>query len=178
MTLESCGVWVPSEVVMTAAGWLALGGHMNLPLAIVAGTLGNLVGSLIAYGLAAKWGEPLLLGPGKWVGITPKHIAHAKKWFDRFGMWSVFIGRDLPVIRTYISFPAGLSKVKLVPFAALTLLGSIPWNAALVLAGYQFGAKYDQVAGPISKAAILIGIAVAVIMVMWYMRGRARTREA
>ena len=122
MVAESCGLPFPSEVIMPTSGLLAATGHMNLVAAIVAGAAANLVGSLIAYVLAARFGEPLLLGPGRYVGIRRHHLEIADGWFRRWGLWAVLIGRVLPVIRTYISFPAGLARVDLARFSILTFV--------------------------------------------------------
>lgn len=176
MTVESCGVPFPSEVIMPSAGLLAATGHLNLAEAILAGAVGNLAGSLLAYVLAARFGEPLLLGPGRWIGIRPHHLEIADGWFRRWGLWAVFFGRDLPVVRTYISFPAGLAKVRLGWFTILTFAGALPWCAALALVGYTLGKNYDRVSGPIQYAAIAIALLVAVVVVLWYRRGRATAR--
>ena len=175
MVLESCGVPFPSEVVMPTGGLLAATGHMNLVAAIFAGAAANLVGSLIAYGLAARFGEPLLLGPGRYIGIRRHHLEIADGWFRRWGLWAVFIGRVLPVVRTYISFPAGLARVDLLRFSILTFLGALPWCAALALAGYALGRNYDRISGPIEKIAIGIALLVALAVVIWYLRGRRET---
>ncbi len=176
MVGESCGLPFPSEVIMPTAGLLAAAGHMNLVAAIVAGAAANLVGSLIAYGLAARFGEPLLLGPGRYVGIRRHHLEMADGWFRRWGLLAVFIGRVLPVIRTYISFPAGLARIDLVRFSALTLIGALPWCAALALVGYGLGRNYDRISGPIEKAAIVVALLVVAIVVVWYLRGREPRR--
>src|SRR5579864_3613417 len=136
MVAESCGLPFPSEVIMPTAGLLAATGHMNLVGAIIVGTVGNLVGSLIAFGVAARFGEPLLLGPGRYIGIRRHHLEIADGWFHRWGLLAVLIGRVLPVIRTYISFPAGLARIDLPRFSALTFLGALPWSAALAIVGY------------------------------------------
>jgi len=175
MVVESCGVPFPSEVTMPVAGLLAAAGHMNLVAVIVTGALANLIGSLIAYWLAARWGEPLLLGPGRYAGIRRHHLELADTWFQRWGLWAVFFGRMLPVIRTYISFPAGLARVDLPRFSALTFVGALPWCAALTLVGYTLGRNYERISGPIEKAAIVIALLVAAGLVVWYFRGR---REA
>ena len=178
MVAESCGLPFPSEVIMPTSGLLAAGGHMNLVAAIVAGALANLVGSLLAYVLAARFGEPLLLGPGRYVGIRRHHLEIADGWFRRWGLIAVLIGRVLPVIRTYISFPAGLARVELVRFSILTFVGALPWCAALALVGYELGKNYDRVSGPVEKAAIAIAVLVVVVVVAWYVRGREpRSRE-
>jgi membrane protein DedA with SNARE-associated domain len=178
MAAESCGFPFPSEVIMPTAGVLAATGQMNLGAAILAGTVGNLVGSLIAFGLAARFGEPLLLGPGRWIGIRAHHIEIADGWFQRWGLWAVLIGRVLPVVRTYISFPAGLARIKIVPFTILTFVGALPWCAALALVGYTLGKNYDRVSGPMQKIAIVAAVLVVVVVVVWYLRGRTTARAS
>ncbi|HKW59965.1 MAG TPA: DedA family protein [Candidatus Dormibacteraeota bacterium] len=175
MVFESCGVPFPSEVVMPTGGLLAATGHMNLVAAIFAGAAANLAGSLIAYGLAAKFGEPLLLGPGRYIGIRRHHLEIADGWFQRWGLWAVFFGRVMPVVRTYISFPAGLARVDLLRFSVLTFAGALPWCAALALVGYTLGRNYERISGPLEKGAIGIALLVAVALVIWYLRGRRET---
>jgi len=173
MAAESCGIPFPSEVIMPSAGLLAATGHLNLAEAILAGTVGNLLGSLLAFALAARFGEPLLLGPGRWVGIRAHHLEIADGWFQRWGLWAVFFGRVLPVVRTYISFPAGLAHINLVWFSVLTFVGALPWCAALALVGYTLGKNYERVSGPIQLAAIVVAVVVAIVVVAWYLRGRS-----
>ena len=177
MVFESCGFPFPSEVVMPTGGLLAATGHMpgGLVAVIVAGAVANLVGSLIAYGVAARFGEPLLLGPGRYVGIRRHHLEMADGWFRRWGLPAVFIGRVLPVIRTYISFPAGLARIDLTRFSVLTFAGALPWCAALAIVGYVLGRNYDRISGPLEKAALVIALVVVVAVVVWYVRGRRET---
>ncbi len=177
MAAESCGLPFPSEVIMPVGGALAAAGHLNLGLVILAGAVGNLVGSAVAYWLAARFGTPLLLGPGRRVGFSEKHLAMADRWFDRYGLLAVFIGRVLPVIRTYISFPAGLAGVRRTPFALLTFVGALPWCAALALVGFELKSNYDTIAGPLSKAAIVIALVVAIGLVVWFLRVRASANQ-
>jgi len=179
MVGESCGFPFPSEVIMPTSGLLAASGHMNLVAAIFAGAAANLVGSLIAYGIAARWGEPLLLGPGRYIGIRRHHLEIADGWFRRWGLLAVLLGRVLPVIRTYISFPAGLARIDLAKFSLLTFVGALPWCAALAIVGYALGRNYDRISGPVEKGAIVIALLVVAVVVVWYIRGREpRTREA
>jgi membrane protein DedA with SNARE-associated domain len=176
MAAESCGFPFPSEVIMPTGGLLAASGHMNLLAAIIVGAVGNLIGSLIAYGVAARWGEPVLLGPGRWIGIRAHHLEIADGWFRRYGLIAVLIGRVLPVVRTYISFPAGLARIELTKFSALTFIGALPWCAGLALVGYVLGKNYDRVSGPIEKAAIVVAVLVVIAVVVWYVRGRSTAR--
>ena len=178
MTVESCGIPFPSEVIMPFGGYLASQGHVSLAGVIVAGAAGNLIGSLIAYGLAARWGEPLLLGPGRWIGISRRHIEVADRWFQRHGLAAVLVGRVIPVVRTYISFPAGLARVDLVRFSVLTFAGALPWCAALAAAGYAVGASYDKISGPIEVVAIVVAVLVVGVVIGWIVRNRRRTTAA
>ena len=177
MVGESCGFPFPSEVIMPTAGLLAATGHMNLVLAIIAVGVANLVGSLIAYGVAARFGEPLLLGPGRYIGIRRHHLEIADGWFRRWGLLAVLVGRVLPVIRTYISFPAGLARIDLLRFSILTLVGALPWCAALAIVGYVLGRNYDRISGPLEKGAIAIALLVVIAVIAWYVRGREPARR-
>jgi membrane protein DedA with SNARE-associated domain len=174
MAAESCGIPFPSEVIMPFAGFFAAQGHISLTGSIIAGTLGNVAGSLVAYGLAARFGRPLLLGPGRRIGISAAHLDLADRWFERHGLTAVLVGRVLPVVRTYISFPAGLARVEPVRFTLLTAIGALPWCIALAAAGYAIGANYSRVSGPIEVAAIVIAVIVVAIVVAWFVRGRRR----
>ena len=174
MLVNSCGVPIPSEVIMPVAGLLAAAGHFSIVVVIIAGVAGNWLGALLAYGLARRFGRPLLLGPGRRVGISERHLDSADEWIHRYGPAAVFFGRMLPVIHTYISFPAGLAKMQPIWFAGLSLLGSTVWVAFLSILGYEVGANYTKVSGPIGTAAIVIAVVVVVVVVAWYLRGRSR----
>ncbi len=177
MAVESCGVPFPSEVIMPVAGYFAAQGRISLVAAIVLGALGNLVGSLVAYWLALRFGRALLLGPGRRIGISAKHLDMADRWFSRFGLPAVFFGRLLPAVRTYISFPAGLARVQPVWFAVLTFVGALPWCAALAGVGYAVGRNYDKVSGPIGKAAIVLAVLIVIVVIAWFVRGRRSARS-
>ena len=177
MTLESCGVPFPSEVVMPAGGALATSGHLVLGAVVIAGAAGNLIGSLLAYALAARFGEAVLLGPGRWIGISLSHLVLAERWFARRGLAAVFLGRLLPAVRTYISFPAGRASVDPARFAVLTVAGALPWCAALAAAGFALGSSYDDVSGPIGRLAVAVGLGLAAGLGVWLYRGRATALE-
>ncbi|MGA7987500.1 MAG: DedA family protein [Candidatus Dormiibacterota bacterium] len=172
MLINSCGVPFPSEVIMPVAGVLAAAGHFSIVVVIIAGIAGNWLGALLAYALARRFGRSLLLGPGRHVGISPRHLEMADRWIDRYGLAAVFFGRMLPVVHTYISFPAGLAKMQPVWFAGLSLVGSAVWVTFLAVLGYEVGANYTRVSGPIGTAAIVIAVVVVVALIAWYLRGR------
>jgi membrane protein DedA with SNARE-associated domain len=172
MTVQCIGVPFPSEVIMPLAGYLASTGSLNLVAVIVLGIVGNVVGSLIAYALAAWLGEPVLLGPGRYIGIRRHHVEIADRWFRSHGTAAVFWGRFLPVIRTYISFPAGLARIRIDTFTLMTFLGTIPWTVALTVAGYEGGKNWNHISGPIGDAGIVLGVILVVAVVVWFVRGR------
>lgn len=172
MALNGCGIPIPSEVIMPVAGYFAATGHLNVAAAVIAGAVGNTLGGLLAYSLARRYGRPLLLGPGRRIGISPSHLDLAEGWFARFGYPAVFFGRFLPVVTSYVSFPAGLAKINPVAFAVLSLAGSLVWCSALTAVGYGVGANYTRVSGGISKVAIGLGVVVVVVIAAWFIRGR------
>ena len=172
MAGESCGLPLPSEVVVPAGGALAALGHLNLIAVVLVASAANLTGSVIAYWIAALWGERFLLGPGRWIGIRRHHIRIADRWFQRYGLFAVFLGRLLPVVRTYISFPAAMARVPFGRFLLLTFAGAVPWNFALAWVGYTLGAQLDTVARFIQQGGYLVAVLVLVVVALWWWRGR------
>ncbi|HXZ99998.1 MAG TPA: DedA family protein [Candidatus Binatia bacterium] len=181
MTVQCVGVPFPSEVIMPLAGYLVSAGHLgpagaaqgvDLLLVIVLGVAGNVVGSLLAYWLAAWLGEPVLLGPGRYIGIRRHHVEIADRWFRRHGRAAVLLGRFLPVVRTYISFPAGLARMPLTEFTLYTTVGTIPWVTALALAGWAVGSTWNRISGPIQTAGIVLAILIVLAVIGWFVQGR------
>jgi membrane protein DedA with SNARE-associated domain len=172
MAAESAGIPISSEIVVPLGGALASEGKLSFVGVVLAASAGNLLGSLIAYLLIRRYGERLILGPGRRLGLTAGHLRLANRFFARFGLFAVFVGRLLPVIRTYISFPAGLSRITLLPFTLATVAGAIPWNLALAYAGYQLGKQYERVAGTLGRFTLPLAIALLVLIVVGYYYGR------
>jgi membrane protein DedA with SNARE-associated domain len=186
MAAESAGVPISSEIVVPLGGALAsqgklgLGGTMvQLALVVMVSSLANLAGSLIAFWLTRRYGERVVLSrAGRWLGLSRGHLRLANRFFDRFGLWAVFVGRLLPIIRTYISFPAGLSKIGYLRFTVATMAGAIPWNFALAYAGYKLGQHYEQVAATLGPFAIPIAIGIVILLgVLWWLGRRAGEDE-
>jgi membrane protein DedA with SNARE-associated domain len=179
MAGESAGLPISSEIVVPLGGALASQGKLNLVLVVLVCSIANLAGSLIAFWLTRRYGERVVLSrAGRWMGLSRGHLRLANRFFDRFGLWAVFVGRLLPIVRTYISFPAGLSKIGYVRFTLATLAGAIPWNFALAYAGYKLGQHYEQVAATLGPFAIPIAIGVVILLaVLWWLGRRAGEDE-
>src|SRR5258708_26416863 len=135
MLLESACIPVPSEATMLFAGFTVANHQHSLFAITVAGVAGNLVGSWIAYGVGWFGRIELLEKHGKWLHISPSQIARADRWFTRYGSITVLATRVMPIVRTFISLPAGVAKMPFWRFSALTLVGCIPWGVALGLVG-------------------------------------------
>jgi membrane protein DedA with SNARE-associated domain len=168
MLLESMGILIPSEAISPFAGYLVSEGKMGFPAAVTAGVLGNLVGSCIAYAIGFWGGRELWFRYGKYVGVRAHHLAVAEKWFDRYGEFTVFISRCLPVVRTFISFPAGAARMNFAKFIFYTLLGCIPWVCALTYFGYTLGENWETIGDYLhyldyAVAAALVGGAIYVL---------------
>ena len=178
MTAESAGLPISSEIVVPLGGALASQGKLNLALVIAVASLANLTGSLIAFWLTRRFGERIVLSRlGRRLGLSRGHLRLANRFFERFGLWAVFIGRLLPIVRTYISFPAGVSKIGYVRFVVATLAGAIPWNFALAYAGYKLGQQYQTVAKDISPFVIPIAIVVVILLAAAWWFGRRLGEE-
>lgn len=172
MAAESAGIPISSEIVVPLGGALASQGKIPFAGVVIASSLGNLVGSLVAYLVIKRYGEGLILGPGRRVGLTAGHLRIAKRFFERFGLFAVFAGRLLPVVRTYISFPAGLSRITVVPFSIATILGAVPWNVALAYAGFKLGQNYERVSGALGPFTIPLAVVVVLALIVAYYYGR------
>jgi membrane protein DedA with SNARE-associated domain len=183
MTAESACVPIPSEATMLFAGFaVAEPGtshahhHLTLFGIVAAGVAGNLVGSWIAYAVGRAGRLELVERHGRWLHITPSRIEWADRWFTRYGAPAIFFSRMLPIIRTFISLPAGIAKMPVVRFTVLTLAGSVPWVLALALAGEAVGSEWKDV----RKGFDYVDYAVValVVLAIAYVIVRRRRRPA
>jgi membrane protein DedA with SNARE-associated domain len=179
MAGESAGLPISSEIVVPLGGALASQGKLNFVLVVAVSSVANLVGSLIAFYLTRRFGERVVLSrAGRWLGLSRGHLRLAHRFFGKFGLWAVFVGRLLPIVRTYISFPAGLSKIGYLRFTLATMAGAIPWNFALAYAGYRLGQHYETVAATLGPFAIPIAIGVVILLgVAWWFGRRMGEEE-
>src|SRR5579864_7226575 len=147
MAIESACIPLPSEVIMPFSGYLVLTGRFELQLVAIAGAIGCLLGSYVAYFVGAFGGRWFLLRYGRWVLIAPHEVELADRFFARWGAPAVFFSRMLPVVRTFIAFPAGVARMRLLPFTIYTLAGSYPWCLALAYLGMKLGQNWGTL-GP------------------------------
>lgn len=183
MVLESACIPVPSEVVMLFGGALAGGVvvagvhvHMNVVAVALAGVAGNLVGSSIAYAVGRIGGRPLVERFGRYVLLRDDDLRRAERFFERRGAAAVLVGRVLPVVRTFISLPAGVAEMRFGPFALLTTLGSLPWTFALAYAGWALAANWKSVSSAFTPVSIVIGVLI-VAAIAWWALLRLRNRH-
>jgi membrane protein DedA with SNARE-associated domain len=187
MTLESACIPIPSEITMLFGGALANAGfvaslgvegkHLNFVAVGLAGTFGNLVGSWIAWGVGWRGGRPLIERWGRYVFLRKHELDRAEVWFERHGEAAVFISRLLPVIRTFISLPAGIAEMRFLRFSVYTFLGCLPWTFALTALGYALGSQWHVVDRFLRPVSIVIAVLVAVAAGWWlYRRWREQQR--
>lgn len=183
MVAESACIPIPSEATMMFAGFAIAdpgGSHAHHELTmvgvIVAGVLGNLVGSWIAYAVGRAGRLELVERHGHWLHIKPSHLAWADRWFARWGAPAIFFSRMLPIVRTFISLPAGVAKMPFWRFTVLTLLGSIPWVVGLTIAGHAVGSNWMSVRKGFTYADYVV-VVLIVAAVGWAVLKRMRGRS-
>ena len=169
MALETLIPPIPSELIMPLAGFTINQGKLNFTLVIIAGTIGSVLGAIPWYFLGKYWGlkriKKIAERYGKWITISGEDLEKVKIWFDRRGNLAVLIGRLVPGIRTYISLPAGINKMRLWSFLTYSILGTFLWVSFLTGTGYILGANYEAVGTylkPISKLVLLVIFAIAI----------------
>ena len=184
MVAESACIPVPSEVIMlfggALAGGLVVSGvhlHLNVFLVALAGAVGNLVGSLIAYAVGRSGGRMLVERWGRYVLIRREELDRSEAFFARHGDLAVLIGRVLPVVRTFISLPAGIAEMPVGRFSVLTLVGSVPWTFGLAVAGQALAAHWQDVAAAFTPISVVVGVLLLAAAVWWVVRTRSERRE-
>ncbi|MBB3346497.1 MULTISPECIES: DedA family protein [unclassified Sphingomonas] len=173
MAIESACIPLPSEIIMPFAGYLVSTGELNLFLAATAGAIGCNIGSVIAYEIGRRGGRPMAEKFGRYVLIGPGELDLADRFFNRWGAWAILIGRMLPVIRTFVAFPAGVARMKLIPFHVYTFVGSWPFCLLLAWIGMTLGDKWNS--DPRLKAffhradaAIGVVLVAAIAFYVWH----------
>jgi membrane protein DedA with SNARE-associated domain len=183
MAIESACIPLPSEIIMPFAGYLVYLGHLNLWWTATAGAIGCNLGSVVAYWVGAKGGRPLVERYGRWVLMSKHDLDRMTEYFNKYGSITVLIGRLLPVVRTFIAFPAGIAKMPQLRFHIYTFIGSWPWCLALAYAGMKLGQQWDD---PHSRfhemfhrfhTAIIVLILIAGVWFVWTHLHRAHKEK-
>ncbi len=181
MAIESAAIPLPSEVIMPLAGWLliqAKGDPLSYTLiAGLAGGLGCVAGSLLTYYIGAIGGRPLLLKYGKYIFINEHHIDLADKWFAERGEVTAFVSRLLPVVRTFISIPAGIARMNVLRFTFYTFIGSFIWCTALAAGGWYFGSKWEDLRNVMRPFDYPIAAIVLAVLIYVFIRGRQSAKR-
>lgn len=169
MAIESACIPLPSEIIMPFSGYLVFTGEMNLWLVGLAGAAGCVLGSLVAYYAGAWGGRPLIEKYGKYILISRHDLDLADRWFQRHGDITIFIGRLLPVIRTFIAFPAGVARMNLWRFNLYTFVGSYIWSLGLAWVGMKLGEHWNTLGVYFHRFDAAIGV-VLLVGIVWYVR--------
>ena len=178
MAMESAALPIPSEIVMPFAGFVASQGHLDFWVIVIAGTLGNLVGSLLLYYVGLKGGRPVLMRYGKYLLISEREIKIAEEWFRKFGSKVIFFSRMLPIVRTFVSLPAGAAKMDIKKFSFYTLVGSVPWNIALTYLGFVLGENWQQIEGVFRAFDLaIVGVGAIVLAYIVYSLFKKKSRR-
>ncbi|MGH7862576.1 MAG: DedA family protein [Candidatus Dormibacteraceae bacterium] len=167
MAIESACIPLPSEIILPMAGWMVSRQVFSLWGATIAGVVGCLIGSSVAYWVGALGGRPLLDRYGRYLLISHHDLDVADRWFGRYGQGAIFFSRLLPVVRTFISLPAGIARMPFGLFLLYTALGSLPWSLALVYAGKSLGDNWEALRPLFQKFDVVI-VVLAVIAVALY----------
>jgi len=180
MAIESACIPLPSEIIMPFAGYLVSRGEMNIWGVAVAGAVGCVIGSLIAYWVGMYGGRPLIEKYGRYVLISRQDLELADRWFSRYGEAIIFTSRLLPAIRTFIAFPAGVARMNLTRFVIYTFAGSLPWCLGLAYIGQKLGEQWnkdERLKTLFHRFDFVIGI-VALLAIIWWVRRHLKHLKA
>lgn len=182
MAIESACIPIPSEAIMLFGGALTAEvviagttGHLSRSAVAVIGALGNVLGSAVAYLIGRTGGRTVVERWGRYLLIRHHDLDRAERFFARRGQLAVLIGRLLPVVRTFISFPAGVSEMPFGSFAFLTLIGSLPWTFGLAYVGQRLAANWQTVANAATPISMVIAVLLVAVVACWYLKRRGAT---
>ena len=177
MAAENACIPIPSELILGFAGYLVFAGHMSFEGALAAGMVGGLLGSIFAYEVGARGGRAFVEKYGKYFLIKKSHVDIAQHWFDRYGLKAVFFSRMLPVVRTFISLPAGFARVDTKRFFVYTIAGSLPWTAAILYAGMVLGESWTLLMEYGHEASIIFVVLSLIVIAVLYIRWRKKKKR-
>ena len=175
MFIESASIPLPSEVIMGFAGYLVYLGRFSLFKAALVGALGNISGSTVMYVLGSRFGRGAVLNLGKYVHLTEAKFNRAEQMFKKWGALAVFIGQLLPGVRTYISLPAGVLRIKFIPFLAYTFFGALIWCYILAWGAFKLGENWHLISNYVHEFAIAVAaIAIAGVLYWFFVRPKLK----
>ena len=170
MAMENACIPIPSELILGFAGYLIFANQMTFTGAMIAGMVGGMAGSIFAYVVGSTGGRSFVDKYGKYFLIKKSHVDLAQEWFDKYGIRAVFFSRMLPVVRTFISLPAGFARVNFPQFLFYTFAGSLPWTALILYAGIKLGENWKYLLEIGHEASITFVVVCAIILIVWYIR--------
>ena len=174
MAMENACIPIPSELILGFAGYLVFAGQMSFSGALVAGMVGGMAGSVFAYVVGHKGGRSFVDAYGHYFFVKKSHVDIAQRWFDKYGIKAVFFSRMLPVVRTFISLPAGFAHVDMKKFLVMTFAGSLPWTVLILLAGMMLGESWKLLTEIGHEASIAFVVICVVVLAVLYLRHRHR----
>ncbi len=177
MGLENACVPIPSELILGFAGYLIFAVRMSFAGAMWAGMIGGVLGSIFAYEVGRRGGRPFVDRYGKYFFVKPSHVDLAQRWFDKYGLKAVFFSRMLPVVRTFISLPAGFARMDRVKFLVLTILGSLPWTALILWLGRLLGEGWAIMMKVGHEISIIFVVLCIVAGAVFYLRYRKKHKR-
>lgn len=169
MAIESACIPLPSEIILPFTGYMVFAGHFSFWQAIIAATLGNLFGAVVAYYVGVFGGRPFLQRYGRYFLINERELKWTERLFERHGEITVFVGRILPIVRTFISLPAGIARMSVFKMAAYTVFGAFLWCTLLIFLGQKLGENWDSLKPYFHRADIVVGgvLILLIIYVIW-----------
>ena len=176
MAMENACIPIPSELILGFAGYLIFAERMTFTGAIIAGMIGGMLGSIFAYVIGSSKGREFVDKYGKYFLIKKSHVDLAQNWFDKYGIKAVFFSRMLPVVRTFISLPAGFAHVNFKQFLFYTFLGSLPWTALILFASMKLGESWKYLLELGHEASIAFIAIVFIIIFVWYFKKKKRAK--
>lgn len=174
MAIESACIPLPSEIILPFTGYLVYLGHFELWPATIAATLGNLFGGLVAYYIGVWGGRPFIKRYGHYFFIKERELAWTERLFKRHGEVTVLLGRLLPIVRTFISLPAGIAKMKPMKMATYTVIGALPWCMFLIIVGEKMGENWNALKPLFHRMDIGVGVLLLVGLGYWFLHRRRR----
>ncbi|MCI6483729.1 MAG: DedA family protein [Selenomonadaceae bacterium] len=177
MALENACIPIPSELILGFAGYMIYAGRMTFTMAMVAGMVGGMLGSYFAYYVGHYGGRPFVDKYGKYFFVKKSHVDIAQEWFDKYGIKAVFFSRMLPVVRTFISLPAGFAHVDMKKFFFYTFIGSLPWTALILFIGMMLGEGWKVMMEVGHEISLAVAAAIVILCVVLYVQYKRKKKK-